>query len=415
MFTNSVLLYPDTGRHTMAALKTAALYADRVHSLALIEQDVANSPLVASFFGALTPELIEKFGLDRIASYFDFINENFDDLLLLRAQGILTPLEWSNFNSIQTIQRRVDAQLFSRNERLLAEGASAESPWLPPIVAGLLDAAYEEVAAGYSDMSAFFRYAAALDSRQISAQAELLDLLAEMRGPSTKSDLHLLGAQRLPSYLLLVAVVAEENGIIPLSTSAAAQRALFALRALIFSDSVPGSRPLDTRKLVSSKLEHEVISAALPSVHRLGVEAILELRERRAPELERMRNATDRLAAEIDVSDTDPDLLDLLVHDAVARDVQGALDDLRRALLTSRIDGVKNALGSVAGAASAVVPATLAVAAGASVPAGVIAGTLGAVANIAGSIFLDNKRIRGASNWGFVIDLQKEVTRRSRP
>lgn len=414
MFTNSVLLYPDTGRHTMAALKTAALYADRVHSLALVEQDVANSPLVASFLGGLTPELREKFGLDRIASYFDFINENIDDLLLLRAQGILRPLEWSNFNSMQAIEHRVGAQLLSRTERLLAEGASAESPWLPPIVAGLLDAAYEEVAGGYSDMSAFFRYAAALDS-QASADAQLIDLLAEIRGPSTKSDLHSLGAQRLPSYLLLVAVVAEENGIIPLSTSAAAQRALFALRALIFSDLVLGSRPLDTRKLVSSKVEHEVISAALPSVHRLGVEAILELRERRAPELERMRNATDRLAAEIDVSDTDPDLLDLLVHDAVARDVQGALDDLRRALLTSRIDGVKNALGSVAGAASAVVPATLAVAAGASVPAGVITGALGAVANIAGSIFLDNKRIRGASNWGFVIDLQKEVTRRSRP
>lgn len=407
MFTSDVLLYPDTGPRTIAAMKTAALYAERVHTLTILESD-----LTAAFMNMFSDQEPRRNdpGFGRLRSYFEFIDKNAGDLTLLQEQGVLHAVDMAGIDTLDQVWGRARQQLSTYSDRRIREGVSLDEPYYPESIRSLLDSAYEEATGTFSDLSSFLA-PFEIGKSGLSVKWDLVDLIDEIRGEDVSSDLDVLTSLTFPIYLLMVSVVAEENGIVPLATSAAAQRALFAMRSLAFSNYLTDGVPLRSRNLVSSKVERAVLETYLPAVHRLSMDAILSLRAERSPELEALRDASRRLAADIDLSDGDPDQLDLRVHDRVVRDVGDALTDLQRALRSSRIENIKNALGSASGLASGVVPATLAVAAGAPLPVGLIAGVFGSAANAVSSLFLDQKRIKGASNWGFIVDLQREVSR----
>jgi hypothetical protein len=402
MLSSDVILFPDSGPEFLRTLKTAVLYADRVHTCRFelpisLEQlrELATKIDQGLQLQGVVPELVSS-QVRRSLAFLQFILETEEQIALLAATGILPRPRWPVV--LEAVRKP----------------SQSPSPFqydMPTIFARLTD-----------DRD---KVTIALKRGLLEYPPGILDLLPMV--------LVLLHAQRIigdeyvvgiaffsepPGRLFVLAVVlaslsisAETFGSVLLSDSPVFQAAIWAARDLL--NVCPTGDAVADRKAITTRMGKVAVERNLPRADDLQLEQLLEIRTKYRPELEAFRSALAELATQIDPAQP-LDKINLQIQDLVTTKVDPEIHTLRSALRIARINALKKMGPSLVSLAKRTVTATIAVAAGAPldiVAAATLMSSLGPIGSMATQVFegeVERKKLRCASQWSVLLRLGKK-------
>ena len=395
MLPDAVLLFPDTGPDFLRSLAASALYADRVQILTMTT--AATDEIVAEWTSGATevaswPERsdppsanAEIRALKRIASYLSFVHSAARSFRLLEDAGILLPGPAVDFAVVDAPRAAADGHL-----------GNVEWGKLPRSVFDEIDRGYDASPPCFADLDAVSVFIRILSGEPVDRP----------------SDFDLWSRMYFTRYLTTLNVLAERSGAVPVTWDPRFARALAACRSLYVPDDETGGprQPTDLarqRRVVEAALGRVVLERALPRVDDLPFEDILELRERRKPELVALRTAIGALATRVDVESSSSEKVELQMRDLIATEVDPAIHDLRAALFSSRANAIGRLAGSKEALAAAAVPTALALTAGA--PISLAAAFAGASALAAPLLeaTVERRKLLRASQWSVLLRLDR--------
>lgn len=388
MIANDVLVFPDTSEAAWRCIKTSALYSDHVHSLNVFDRRTAERMLDA--FGSFS-ELVPAAPLImRWKSYFQWVLTHCDDLDCLETEGVLLSLQSRAHWPTDAEKKKAMAYFADRGK-----GMDREQPAFPENVAEVLDAAFPHFPPSFSD----------------------LDLLAPfIRGAKKEEDIDTIDLflrdvdatlrVSMVWYLLLVSVIAEQQGLMGVTWSEAWRDAAWSVQTHYRS----GSKKT-RRGGVEQGIAQLVISRHVPRVDRLSVQELLRLRSKRKAEIECFRAGIGALALEVDLEASGEDI-ELQMNDIVTARVDPALLDLRRAFQEEKYRVATEAAGGWRSVAASTVPAVISVMAGAPLDIAAALAAIGPMAAVVSGIMKHRGTIKGtraASPWSLVFDVREEA------
>ena len=356
MIEHETLLFPDTGPEFLRPLRTAALYSGSVTTLTFFNLEFAERLVDACMTFGLgreerSPHSVPLRLGQRLANYFAFVESNYSELQQLHREGLWKPVSLQpaaatdvgldELNELKVIALRMPS--------LLSVQRADEEKVFTPDVARLIDAAFEACPPSYGDlilMGASIRLV-------IKGEDLSRDLLFE--NPDTSCRLAYL------TYLLTLALLAERRGATPVSWNPIHLDVLAALRR---PEVVSGTPIHRRREAAELRLVQVSIERHLPRVDDIPIAEMLELRQRRAVELEAFRVGVRALATGVDVTKP-PGEIEQHVRDLAAKHVDPAVRDLNVAITTTRLQTLSRLGTAWKAGAAAVVPTIISFAAGA--------------------------------------------------
>ena len=387
MIGTPLLLFPDTGDGFLRTLRTAALYSDSVNVLTLTDASFASILLDA--LGA--PGDGESEIVRRLREYFRFVHSNSSDMDMLVHEGVLKSVITEDHASWWTLSESRD--LASARLRELDAAVVDEAAW--QLLCDRAGEAFDSEGSCLADLDTM---------AAICSFVEHPDADVDVRSGETQEKiLHHMFLR----YLMQVAAASELLGAPTLSWSPRFQQAMLAARRVFATSDGPTST-ID-RGAAAAQIAHQILERHLPRVDELPMDELLALRSKRKDELDSLRIAIRQLATEVDVT-APPDSIALQVEDLVASRVDPAVDDVRRAVETSRLEIFKRlgrSAGSISGATFTV---AVAVAAGAPLNTSAAIGALGGALGVMLEGELEKSRIRKASQWSLLYRLSNTQT-----
>ncbi|PWT99843.1 MAG: hypothetical protein C5B51_26390 [Terriglobia bacterium] len=413
MIGSEVLLFPETGPRFMRALKSAALYSNRVHALTV--RPFLKAELMGDFARRLdadcrptdTPEMVNLHR--RTAAYLYFLRDNFDDLLSLADEHILVLPEWGN--------------IFTRwNAAALNRGGQADSAF-QPITArfqGVHCGPAKETLIRFLDIWPPTIYDASglilmsqcgwVPPSSIDSNRPLPDVQSYISWSSTlfgsKSEYALL-----PFYLYLLGIILYSEFLgAPMLSVSPAYIAAIRLASEIAGFSTNQSALTGSRGPAYAELGQAIVERYLPVVDDLPCAEILEIRRKSHPELEALRSGMAEMVAQLDFAVT-PEIHRIQVQDLVAARIDPAVRDLQSKIYSARMDALKRIGQSWDSFAKMMVPFALSYAAGAPLN---ISAALSAIGPFLSGVIeyqSEKRKLLHASQWAILLKLKKLNTK----
>jgi hypothetical protein len=401
MIGSDVLVFPETGPEALLAIKTAALYAERIQVFSTC--DIDDPQLVKMFRAFLrrterNPALLTAAG--RLLKYWESAKSSQSDLRLLAKEGLLLTGETLLAGGL--VQKAFGgdefAAIMSEVAQQPQEVGSLLRFWAsdPPCV---LDLAALGVVLREWELPPGVQVEMPTDS----ALEQFEDGVGSPYWAIVIGLLH----------LLLANLVAAKGGVETLCWTEASQDALATVRDAYCRRSGSPKDPLQLRRSTRTRLVQGIFETELPMVADLPLQEILEIRSRRQHELQAFRVGVAELATEIDVS-ASPDEIRLQVADLVSARVSPAIRNLKLAISSARTDALKKIVQSWESVAKATVPYVLSRFAGAPLDVQAAIATLGALAAVAGPLIaasLERKQLVSASQWSIVLRVGKSESK----
>jgi hypothetical protein len=386
MYNSGILLFPDTGPQFMRALRTAALYSGEVHSLTVVDGEVARAMLDAFGPARSDNQQSESIAEKRLRAYFNFIVSEESTLSLAADTGVLKPILRGGLDEVNAVRMEYTDRFLSRILDIRPKKKRIGTIKMVDQVSDLLGC---DTPPTYGDLSWI-----GLALRVVNGRED---------GSMLLKNQEVVSKLLLCQYLVTVSAVAEVRGVCPSTWDSRWLDAMWTLRSLHVTDGRPevGGR----RREAEANMGNLILERHIPAVDDLPLEAVLEIRRERSSEVEAFQVGVAALAAKVDVSapfvEAEREMLDLIV-----RKVDPALHDLSAAVASSR-DRTLAKLGRPAHYGASLVSASIAFAAGAPLNVSAAVAAAGALVGTAIEGAVERKNLRRASQWGLLYRLDQ--------